>query len=243
METGTAEKTGQATGKERVETPAPSTGLDKDKGGAETKTYLQSELDAALGRAGQKAQAKLELLTAERDTLKSQAGTLTTEVAEASEKIKSLTNDIDVMSVDDPDKQGLVKLRKEKEEELKVLKTEKATIAESRKEMEQWKHDRLIYTVADEFVKADGTKVDLDSFKTAAGKLNLSGREALETLAETLEFKLKSETGEPEVPPSALPPPAHYSGRTEGGGDNIGNLSPKERLAETTKRLKENPRG
>ena len=217
MVTGTADKTNQDTG--RAQETVPNKGLDSKEGGAETKperTYRQSEVDALLGRTGQKIKANLEAVTTERDTLKSQLGALTAEMTEAKESIATLTKEIDAMSADDPDKLALVRLRKEKEAELKVAKAERAKIADSEKEVIQWKKDQLVYTVADEFVTADGKDVDFDSFKTTADKFNLSDREGLEALAETMGLKLKVETEEPEK--FEVPPAKPYSGKTDGGG-------------------------
>ena len=223
MVTGTANKTNQDTGKAQVEVkvpPASSTGLGEQKGGAETKperTYRQSEVDAMLGKAGQRIQAKLDAVTGERDTFKSQSETLTAEITEAKESIASLTKEIEAMSEDNPDKDAVVKLRKAREAELRAAKAERAKIADSVNEVTKWKKDQLVYTVADEFVTATGENVDMDSFMTAADKFKLSGREELEALAETMGFKPKSELS---VEPKELevPPVKPYSGVTEGGG-------------------------
>jgi len=227
MVTGTTDT--QDTGKVEAETPpVPSAGLEK--GGAKTepeKTYRQSEVDALLGKAGQRVQAKLLTVTTERDTLKSQVETLTADITEAKESITSLTKDIEAMSENDPDKFALVKRRKEWETELASLKVEKAKIGESQKEVTQWKRDQLVYSVADEFVMATGEKVDFDSFKKATDKFRLNEREELEAFAETLGYKPKSEiSGESLEPPTILP----YSGKTDGGQENSDNLSPREKI-------------
>ncbi len=232
MVAGTAEITNQATGKEQgVKTPVTGAGLDGEKGRAETKperTLKQSEVDALLGKAGQRIQAKLETVTAERDTLKSQVGGLTAEITEAKESIEALTKDIEAMSENDPDKQALVKRRKEQEAELKTLKTERAEIAGDRSEIATWKRDQLVYTVADEFVTATGADIDKDSFKNAADKLKLGGREELETLAETMGLKPKGEVE--QSPEDKTQPLITYSGKTSGGTDDDSNLSPREKI-------------
>lgn len=223
MVIGTAEKTGQATDKvqEEIKTPpASGTGLDKEKGGAETKpgkTYKQFEVDAFLGKAGQRIQAKLDAVIAERDVFKSQIETLTAEITEAKESITSLTKDTEAMSEDNPDKHELVKRRKEWEKELSILKIERAGIADSKAEIAKWKRDQLVYTVADEFITVSGEKVDFDTFMTAADKFKLSDREGLEILAETIGFKLKSETLV-EPPETKAEPIIPFSGGNEGGG-------------------------
>ena len=215
MGTGTADKTIQDTGKAE----APGAGLEGKEGGAETKpekTYRQSEVDALLGKAGQKKQSQLEAITTERDTLKSQLESLTAEITEARESIISLTKDIETMSEDNPDKDALVKLRKEREKELKALKAERAEIAPAKLEIAKWNRDQLVYTVADEFVTSDGKDVDPDTFMKAADKFNLSKREELEALAEEKGFKTKEEVQEKAEP--EVPPVKPYSGKTEGGG-------------------------
>jgi len=228
MVTGTAKESNQATGKEQEELkspPAPGTGLEKKEGGAETKSekiYRQSEVDALLGKAGQRIQAKLDTITTERDTFKSQLETLTSEITEAKESITSLTKDIEVMSEDDPDKDKVVKLRKEWEGRLGTLKAREAKVADSETEVANWKRDQLVFTVADEFTTAEGERVDFDSFKNAADKFRLSGRDELEALAEEKGFKRKSEI--PEDPP----PGRLYSGKTDGGGGSLEGLSRKE---------------
>lgn len=237
MATGTAEKTNQATDS-KDDTKAASVagaGPDGAKGGATPeKTYRQAEVDALLGKAGQRIQAKLDAITTERDTLKSQVDPLTAEITEAKEAIATLTRDIEAMSDGDPDKQAVLKLRKEKEGELKAAKAERAAIAEGQKEVAQWKRDQLVYSVADEYVKADGTAVDMDSFKTAADKFKLSDQEGLVNLAETMGLKPKAEI--PEETKTA--PVKPYSGKSDGGGDNIGGMSPRDRIREADRRLR-----
>jgi len=213
METGTAVKSNQATNEAQVK-PAPDKGLEAKEGGAEQKpekTYRQSEVDALLGKAGQKLKADNESLTTERNTYKSQIESLTSEITEAKESIASLTKDIETMSADDPDKHALLKLRKEREAELKTLKAEKAEIEPVKAEMAKWKRDQLVYSVADEFVMTDGKSVDFDSFMASADKFKLKDREELEALAEEKGFKKKS-----EIPPEV--PVKPYSGVTDGGG-------------------------
>lgn len=223
MVTGTATGTVQDTGKQQVEpkdSVVAGTGLGGKEGGAETKperTYKQSEVDALLGKAGTRIQAKLDAVTNERNTFKSQLDSLTAEIAEAKDSMETLTKDIEAMTRDDPDKQFMVKLRKEKEAELKAAKAERAKIAEEAKEVVQWKRDQLVYTVASEFVTSSDTEVDMDTFKKAADKLKLGDREGLEILAETLGYKSKSETEE-EPPKRVVPGVKPYSGKTDGGG-------------------------
>ena len=224
MVTGTAEEVKQATGEMQVKPPASDTGLAGKEGGAE-KTYRQSEVDALLGRAGQKVKANLETVTTERNTLKSELGTLTAEITEAKDKITSLTKDIEAMSEDDPDKHGLVQRRKELEAELKSAKAERTAIADSKKEVDKWKRDQRVYSVADEFVTADGLEIDKDSFMKSADKFKLTELEELEALAEDKGFKRKSET--PEVEPATLKP---YSGITEGGRFDVSKLSAREKV-------------
>lgn len=236
MGTGTAEKTSQDAG-QMQEKPkdlaAPGAGLDSGKvGGAETKlpekTYRQSEVDAQLAKVGQRMQVKLEAVVAERDSYKSQVETLQKQISESKQSIASLTEDIDAMSKDDPDKIALVKRRRELESELSNLKLEKAELATSRNEVMQWKRDQLVYSVADEFVTATGESVDFDFFKNAADKFKLSGREELETLAETMGLKPKGEVEKPEEP--KIPPPKGYSGVTAGGAIDLNSLTPKEKI-------------
>lgn len=240
---GTAVKTNPATDEtqEGLKTPpASSTGLDESKGGAETKPeriYRQTEVDALMGKAGQRIQAKLDAILVERDTFKTQAETLTAEITEARESIASLTSDIETMSEDNPDRDAVVKLRKQKEAELKVLRAERAEIAPAKAEITKWKRDQLVYTVSDEFATANGEDVDKDSFMTAADKFKLSGRDELETLAETMGFKLKSEI--PEEPPKADNPPlTPFSATTHGGGGwDTTQHTTKENIEEGLRRL------
>jgi len=229
MVTSTVVEPGQATDKAQVETKdltAPGAGLDAGKEGAETKPeklYRQSEVDALLGRAGQRLQVKLEAVIAERDQFKTQVETLTSEITEAKEAIVSLNTEIEAMSESDPDKSMLVKLRKQKESELRDLKTERAKVEESVKKVTQWERDQLVYRVADEYVTASGEKVNLDAFKTAADKFKLSGEEELEDLAETMGLSRKTETKESDTPPLTL-----YSGKTSGGRKDLNSLTTRE---------------
>ena len=216
MVTGTTETTVQATVKAEDKTPATDKGLEGKVGGAE-RTYRQAEVDALLGRAGQKVQTKLSEITGERDSFKSQLDSLTSEITEARESIESLTKDIEAMSEDNPDKHASVRLRKEKEAELKAAKAERTKVtgevAETLKEINQWKRDQLVYTVADEYVTATGEKIDMDNFKSAADRLKRNEREELEAMAEIMGYRIKVET--PEKKETLTP----YSGITQGGSN------------------------
>ena len=251
LDEGTAEQTNQADVKEqaKIKTPVADTGLDKDKGGgAETKTertYRQSEVDALLGKAGQKLKADNVALATERDslktevkTLKTQYDALTTEIKEARDSIASLTKDMEALSADDPQKYDLAKIIKERQAELKVAKDERAEIAESKAELTQWKRDQLVFSVADDYVKADGSPVDFDAFKASADKFKLSGREELEELAIEKGFKPKSEASEPDEEPPDTPPVHIDSGNTRGGADQLrGDAALEAGLAEERKKL------
>ena len=217
MVTGTAEPTKAATGEAGAQ-PTPSTGLNGDRGGAkapEERIYRQSEVDALLGKAGQRIQAKLDTVTTERDTLKSQLDSVTAEITEAKESIASLTKDIEAMSEDDPDKHAVVKLRRDKETELKALKKERTELDGPRKEIAQWKRDQLVYTVADEYASPTGDKIDMDSFKKAADRLKLSDRDELEALAEEKGYKRKDELAPAQ---EASPPPLKPLSTPSDGG-------------------------
>ena len=234
MATGTLEETKQDAGKvedEPKDSTIPGAGLDGGEKGAEAKQermYPQSELDAKLARAGQKLQTKLEAVTAERDTLKAERETLTNEITEARESITSLTEDIERMSEDDPDKDKVVKLRKEKESELKALKKERADLEEPRKKIAQWERDQLVYSVAADFVTADGKSVDMDAFKSRADRFNLKERDDLEDLAETMGFKPKSDADPPEKKDET--PILSFSGKTQGGAESLVGKSVDEKL-------------
>ena len=206
------------TGKEQAAKPPVSgAGLDGEKGRAETKeekVYRQSEVDALLGKAGQRIQVKLAAVVTERDTLKSQFEATLTELNEVKESLESVNKDIEALSSDDPEKTILIKRRKELEVELRRVKAEGVSIAEDKNALDTWKRDQEAYTVASEYVTATGTPIDLDSFKNIAEKLKVSGRESLEDLAATLGYKPKDETTTEEA---EEPPIKPISGKTLGG--------------------------
>ena len=229
--TGTAEKTNQAN-EQKIEEKSPEAtqGLDEKKGGVETqqeRTYSQSEVDALLGRAGQRIQTKLEAVTAERNSFKTQAETLTSQITKANEKVDSLTKDIDAMSEDEPDKHKLVQRRKEWETKLSSLETRETELENDRKEVSQWKRDQLVYNVADEYKTATGENIDMDSFKKSADRFKLSESEDLEAFAESLGYKRKDEIPQKDETP---PPPKPFAAKTAGGSDRLGDLPPSERV-------------
>ena len=212
---GTATTQTQATGRTEVKAPV-SAGLGKKTGGVETtpeRTYRQADVDALLGKAGQKVQAKLDEVTKERDTFKGQLDTLTEEITEARESLTTLNKEIEAMSEDDPSRKALVSLRREREAELKAAKALRVAAEADVNEHKQWKRDQLVYTVADEYVTSGGDAVDLETFKRAADRFKIKDREELEGLAETLGFSPKEGTLASLVTPSVKP----YSGKTDGG--------------------------
>ena len=224
MVVSTLEKPVLATGETQdkpKDLSASGAGLEGKKESTEAKperTYTESEYKRAVGTAGQKLKADLDAVTAERDTLRGQLATITEEITEAKASIEDLTKQIDVEAGEDPERKGLIKLRKDKEAELKALKVERAAVAETAKENIKFKRDQLVYAVADEY----GT--DYDRFMANADRLKANDRESLVAVAETMGLKLKVEV-ESEIEPHI---PA--SGKTSGGGIDLDALSPREKI-------------
>ena len=199
MVTGTANQSEQANQGDQAIKPGGTGGPgdDGNRAGAEgEKLYSQSELDARLGSAGQKLQRKLDTVTTERDTYKSQSESLTTQSNEAKSKVSELTTEIESLSDKDPDKKALVALRKDYENLLAGLKTREAELEPKLAKVTKFERDQIVYQVAEDYVTAGGEPVDKNAFMENADKFNLSTQEELENLADTMGLTLKDATAQ-----------------------------------------------
>ena len=194
------------------------------------KTYTQEDVDKQIQFDRMQRGRDWKSLETERDNLRGQVEDKESKLKVATDKLESLKTQIDELASDDPDKLNLVKKLREAEgameqatAKLKEAEAKEASIAESQQEITKWKRDQLVYTVADEFVTANGEPIDFDSFMSAADKFKLGEREDLVLLAETLGFKSKSSK------PTATPAPTKpYSGITEGGSETLEGKSRKQ---------------
>lgn len=186
-----------------------------------TLAEQKKAVEDAVAQYGDKVKREqINPITEERDTLKSKVETFQSDLTDNTAEIEKLEAKLSDLTSDDPERFDVVKELKAAREDRKQLKadrqafeTEKASVAESKVEVDKWNRDQLVYKAADEFVTASGENVDFDSFMSAADKFKVSEREGLIALAETMGFKPKSKAHEdPENPP--LKP---YSGVTEGG--------------------------
>jgi DNA gyrase/topoisomerase IV subunit A len=203
-------------------TPEPEgkTPVDQNKVSPEDEPkYSEKQTQSLVNAAKSEMGRTLKEVEKERDSLKTKLETKENELSVIGTEIEDLQKKLDDMSSDDPARFDVVKELKAAREERKQLRTEKATLKtekdtleEDKKEVAKWKRDQLVFTVADEYVTADGEAVDFNSFMTAADKFELSSRETLTALAETLGFKLKTQPGT-EQPKAPKP----YSGKTDGG--------------------------
>ncbi len=216
MVSGTDNQTDQANLNAKANQPGQDGGADgKGIGADETKLYSQSELDARLGNVGQRLQRKLEDVTKERDTYKTEATKLEGEIKGARSNISTLTTEIESLSASDPDKKALVALRKDYETLLTDLNKEKTDLEPAREEVKKHKRDQIVYQVADDYVTVTGEPVDKNAFMEKADKFSLNDRDSLENLAETMGLKLKDDT----TPADKTKPVKVYSGIQGGGGE------------------------
>ena len=205
------------------------------------RNYTEAEhlkgIEDAIAQYGDKIKReRIDPITTERDSLKSQVSNNTTDLADNKTEIEKLRARVSDLTSEDPEKfKAVTKLNEAEDERTRLkgvereLATREVSLAESKNEMVAWKRDQLVYTVADEYVTADGKDVSPDSFKLAADKFNLSDKEALVSLAETMGLKPKI-----ALPVSA--PLTPYKVVTDGGSDNIAGMSPKDRVKEADRR-------
>ena len=229
MVTGTTEKPTQDTNQALdglKNPPAPDVGLGGKEGSTKPeRSYTQSEVDALLGKSGQKIKSELETITTERNTFKAQLDAVSAEMATAKESLDSLTKDVDVLSAENPDGKETIRLRRAAEAKIKEYEGKEAKLIEREKPVLKSERDQLVYSVADEFVVASGETLAVDDynrFMANADKFKLDDREGLVALAETMGLKPNMKT-ESKIE-SFIPD----SGKTAGGGINLNTLTKKE---------------
>jgi len=207
-------------------------------------TYTKIEVDKMVSDAAMVIGREKKLVEFERDQLKTQIKSFENKVTDHQEELASLEKRIAELASNDPELNNLEKRAKEVREQERQAKAKlhdaeakEAEIAEAKNEIATWKRDQLIYSVADDFVTVDGSNVGFDSFKARADLFNISEKEALVALAETMGFKPKTE-GEPETKSPSTGRP--YSGVTSGGTSFVRNkANPTETLIHGFEKLKQ----
>ena len=197
--------------------------------------YNQKQADALLHAERSEWGRKVAAIEQERDTLKSQMQSKDAEIEANAEDIKGLEAKLDDMTSDDPKRFEVVSELKAARQERRELKSQKANqdereskLSEREKRVNSFEREVLIESIADEYEDGDASKL-----KKAVSLFDNPTEENIRTYPEIFGWKLKAE-GEGE-PPKA---PKAYSGKTEGGGDNLASMSPKDRAIEADRRLR-----
>ena len=236
METGIADKSKQPDGKEQGATPVPEKRVAGNEGNTEeTPKYTQKEVDALLGKSGQKMKAQLELVIKERDDFRSKHESvakthdeLNSQIETAQGEIQTLKDTLDSLETADATK--VRQLIRDWERKLGSLTDREKNLTPREERVNTFERTELIYAVADEYGLEEPEAKD--RFKSAADRLKINDRDGLSTLAETMNLKAKEEPDEPK-PKAPIP----YSGKTDGG--NTGIFTVKEIQAMSPKQITE----
>lgn len=201
---------------------------------AETPEF-RTALDIALGKGLESTNRQLSLAQTEvreakteRDDFKSQVLSKDNEIEDVRADIKIVEERLKDISSDDPNKFDLVQRERELKQEdrrLKaerlVLDTDKQAQAETVKLAGDTLREVNIWNIASEFKDSDPARL-----KDLCNTLEVQSEEQIRKVAETIWAKKETETQLP------------FQVATSGGGDNIGSLSPQERVKEADKRLR-----
>ncbi len=216
---GDEPKTTQDTGKVGDEPKGTASEGKKETQTQKTaRTYTQAEVDTITANVGRTIRAELQTVTVERDTLKGQLGEVGTEIETAKQSIEDLNTQIEELSKDDPDKIELVKLRREAKAKLATLTARETTLSDREAKAQKFERDQLVFEIAATYITASGEDADPDSLRAAADRFKINDRAGLEALAEEKGWKLKTESGTPDVN-------APDSGKTSGGAMDLNSLS------------------
>ena len=204
---------------------------------AEDKLYTQRQLDAFIHAAKSEIGRNVKDLERERNDLKSQLQTKTSEVEDIKSERESIQQQIEDLSSEDPKKFDLIKRDKElRDRERKARERERDIEAKERVNAERiaradaFEVELLCESIADEY--EGGNSMMLHNICKATG---VKTEEAIHNLADTL----WSKTPEPVKEPLKT-----YSGYTGGGGKesfedlmkvNVKNLTYQEKLAHQKK--------
>lgn len=207
MTTDTAQKNQDKTQNQKDGTPdgkAPPPATDES---SQEKFYSQQEVDRLIEidrRESGRARVEAEK---ERDTYKAKATELETQLSDNAEELAEVQKQIDKMSSNDPELFNLTKERAELKAEQKKLRdekraldTDKTSIQQDKEDLKVFKRDQLIYSVADDYVNADGSPVNMDAFKEKALHFNITEKEGLIELAEIMGLKPRGSVDESNKP-------------------------------------------
>ncbi len=188
-----------------------------------TKEQMRKLVSDALTEQGRKHKMELDPILKERDDLKSQLQTNTSNLAENKTEIERLQSKIDDLASTDPEKFNAVKElsiareeRRQMQAERRALDVEKQTHGERIKKADDFEREVSILKIVEEYDGGDAAKLsDLCS------TLGVKAEEQIRKVADTFWSK---KAAEPESVDSLNP----YPGTTSGGSDRIGDLPPKQ---------------
>ncbi len=227
---------------------------DESNSKEEPKLYSEKEhlkkVEDAIAQYGDRIkQEKIDPITQERDTYKSQAEQATKDVKDATDahevtkgRIEDLESDLEEAIGNDEDlidiKKIKTELRLERDKARQEARDERDAIAELKKtaeaEREEWagtvaeaqtfKFDGELVKLVDEY---EGDVTDnFTKLKTTCEKAGIKTKEGAEAIAEAL---LTKKVVDPDL--------VDDSGVTSGGSDKISDLPMKERMEELNKRV------
>ena len=155
---------------------------------SDKETYTRKELEAIVHQVSSEAGRTRAAIEKERDTFKSQAEKLTTELTGNQTEIDSLQTKIDGLSSDDPEKYEAAKEMKALREERKTLKADRDTFETEKKShserltlAETTLREIALFEIAREYEGGDPEKLkDLcETFKAASDEQYRKGAEKL----------------------------------------------------------------
>lgn len=219
-----------------VETKAP----EKEKVSSEEEPkYTQKQLDELVHVAKSEAGRERKAIEIERDQFKSKVEKLETQITDIQTERDKLQSDIEELSADDPKKFDIIKRDKELREIQRNLQTKADEISEKEKASEEkvkLANDTLleisIWEIAAEYKTGDPVKL-----KDLCSTFGATSEEQIRKVADTMWEK---EAAPPQTEQEKQEALKLVSGKTKGGSDNLGGLSPKDRVKEADKRLRAN---
>jgi len=198
-----------------------------------TKEQVQKFVSDALAKQGREHKAVFDPIVKERDTYKSQVENNTSDLEENKAEIVTLQSRIDDLASGDPDRFNAVKemrALKDRGRQLQVrereLQDKERTHGERIKKAEGLEREVLILEIAEGYEGASAEKLT-----ALCSTFNATSDEQIRKVADTLWGK--KTTVIPETPPVTP-----FSGKTQGGSDNLANLPPAERVKEVDRRLR-----
>ncbi len=167
----------------------------------------------------------------ERDGFRTQSETLTSQVDTLTETIKTLESQIDDLTSNDPSRFEAIKVLREARAGLEALKTDRKVLDSDKEKYGErvTAAENHLREISINEIAADYEGSDSKKLKSVC---DLAGANTAEEIKEVAETLWTNKDKKPNIP-TLLP----FSGRTIGGGDNLGD-SPEAKVTRALDKLK-----